>query len=128
MRKLQRIAQVVLAQGMLWAWRASEVMAGNAQKQPQQSNWAPKFQDVTSQDLTTHARAMATGVVEALVALFTIVFIGAVIWNSKKLAWGGSDPRARSEAMSGYLWIMVAGIAAFAATTLAGVAYWIAQK
>lgn len=123
MRKLRRIAQVVVAQGLLLVWRASEALA-----QTSNPGWL-RFDNVDKGgDLTRTLQGIGQGIVGALASVFAIVFIGAVIWTSKKLALGATNPQARSEAMSGYLWIIVSGIAAFAASTIAAIAYWVASR
>lgn len=90
--------------------------------------WAPQFQDVAEKDMTATLRNWATALVGGLAAIFGVVLVGSILWLSKKLSVGAGNPQARAEAMSGYLWVLVAAFFGFAASTIAGLALWLANR
>ena len=60
--------------------------------------------------------------------LLTVVFVISIVINSIRLMLGAHDPQKRLQAMQGYGWTSLAGVAAFGVGYWASLAYGVANQ
>ncbi len=76
----------------------------------------------------TNTTAFIHDIAVFLWGLLTIVFVISIVTNSIRLMVGAHDPQKRLQAMQGYGWTTLAGVAAFGVSYWASLAYGVANQ